>query len=138
MVIGIAVVVAWFVLLVPVAVTWVRLLGVVFGGSGFVPRGEEVGSKHLEAWWGRDAFVCKSLLTHLIWWKIHRAALSRFIGTGTDCYSSQAMPKAFPSGASIAKLTNPIVPTITKILAAALSRWTTSVPGSVASLANGR
>ena len=61
-VIGIAVVAAWYVLLVPVAVTWVRLLGVVFGSSGFVPRGEEVGGDTLEEWWGRDAFVCTSLM----------------------------------------------------------------------------
>ena len=68
---GIAVVVVWFVLLVPVAVTWARLLGVVFGDAGFVPRGEEAeqqekgkreGSLGLEEWWGRDVFVCTSII----------------------------------------------------------------------------
>ncbi|KAK5136732.1 hypothetical protein LTR08_002386 [Meristemomyces frigidus] len=64
---GIAVTVAWFVLVVPVAVAWARLLSIVFGDSGFVPRGEDVGDGGarereaglgLEAWWGRDVFVC--------------------------------------------------------------------------------
>ena len=74
--IAVAVVAAWFVLLVPVAVTWVRLLGVVFGSSGFVPRSEEVGGDNLEEWWGRDVFICMSLV-FIAPGGIHCAALQR-------------------------------------------------------------
>lgn len=38
---GVAIPIVWFSLLVPVAVTWLRLLVVVFGDPGYVPCGDD-------------------------------------------------------------------------------------------------
>ena len=57
---GIAIPIVWFFLLLPVAVTWVRLLSVTVGSPGYVPFGEDATSPDDPPgeFWMRDVFVC--------------------------------------------------------------------------------
>ena len=64
--IGIAIVIAYYVLLVPVAAAWIRLLVVVLRSPGYVPLGSERTGEEaepasgLESFWMRDVFACDS------------------------------------------------------------------------------
>ncbi|KAK6392327.1 hypothetical protein LTR65_003783 [Meristemomyces frigidus] len=55
---GIAIPIVWFVLLVPVAATWLRLLVVVFGDPGYVPCDGAL--QPPAEFWMKDVFVCTS------------------------------------------------------------------------------
>lgn len=56
---GIAISIVWFVLLIPVAVTWIRLLLVVSQDPGYVSYGDdESPGEPPQEFWMRDVFVC--------------------------------------------------------------------------------
>lgn len=61
---GIAIPIVYFVLLIPVATTWLRLLLVVLRDPGYIPRGPEEERRlsepapGIEDFWTRDVFVC--------------------------------------------------------------------------------
>lgn len=58
--VGLAITIAWFVLLIPVIATWIRLLLVVFGEPGYTPRGlvPQDSCDVPVDFWERDVFVC--------------------------------------------------------------------------------
>lgn len=56
---GIAIPIGWFVLLIPVVTTWIRLLLVVSTSPGYIPYGEEESpGPPPPEFWMRDVFVC--------------------------------------------------------------------------------
>lgn len=56
---GIAIPIVWFFLLLPVAVSWLRLLLVVFRDAGYVPYGDDATGQEPPAdFWMKDVFVC--------------------------------------------------------------------------------
>ncbi|KAF2768303.1 hypothetical protein EJ03DRAFT_248482, partial [Teratosphaeria nubilosa] len=59
---GIAITIVWFILLIPVAFTYLRLLTVVLRNPGYVPLGKETENDEqphpAPEFWTRDVFVC--------------------------------------------------------------------------------
>ena len=101
---GLAIPIVFYLLLILVGATWLRLLIVVWQDPGYIPLGsprqdnENEPAPGLEEFWTRDAFVCDAR-GRPIWWR------------------KPAMPG------------NQIGPIIVRTLAAASRRWTISVPG---------
>lgn len=58
--VGLAIPIAYGVLLIPVAATWLRLLLVVWRDPGYTPVGlsSDQPAQGLEDWWKLDCFVC--------------------------------------------------------------------------------
>lgn len=86
---GIAIPIVWVFLLCPVAISWLRLLFVVFRDPGYLPLGEEK-NRHEppQEIWMRDVFVCDQrglpiYCQHCHNWKPDRAHHSQDAGRCT-------------------------------------------------------
>lgn len=86
---GIAIPIVWFALVIPVAITYARLLFVAICDPGYVPLGNEELRKDPSAeFWKRDVFVCDSN-GRPIWcsfcenWKPDRAHHNQDVGRCT-------------------------------------------------------
>jgi palmitoyltransferase len=93
-VVGLAIPIAYLALLIPVAVTWLRLFLVVWRDPGYTALGPKEGySIHgpapgLESFWQRDAFVCDSQglpiwCSHCKNWKRDRTHHNQDVGRCT-------------------------------------------------------